>query len=179
MRASRAAKWCLLASLALPLARAVEEAPPLEYQVKAAFLLNFTKFIDWPQAESTGVDPPFDICILGDDPFGMVLDQIVEGETFQGRKLTVQRMQHALSASCKVVFVSKSEKEKDIEAILAGLGTGVLTVSDRPGFLRAGGMVEFVIENRRVRFDINEAAASRAGLKLSSRLLSVARSVEK
>ena len=168
---------CFLASLGPPAVQAAEEAPPLEYQMTAAFLLNFTKFIDWPPVESTGWDPMFNICVLRDDPFGPVPDQIVEGETFQGRKLAVQRVRRPPPSSCKVLFVSKSEK--DVDGLLSSFGAGVLTVSDRALFARDAGIIDFVIENNRVRFDINQAAAARAGLKLSSRLLSVARSVEK
>lgn len=154
--------------------RAAETPPPLEYQVKAAFLLNFTKFIDWPQTEPNG---PFSICIVGDDPFGSVLDQMVEGETFQGRKLVVERVRRPPPASCRVVFVGKSEK--DVDALLSGLGPGILTVGDAPGFLRVGGMIGFVIAGGKVRFEINENAAARSGLKLSSKLLNVAKSVER
>jgi hypothetical protein len=161
-----------------PGVRAAEEAPPLEYQVKAAFLLNFTKFIDWPPAESAGGEASFDICILGDDPFGPTLDQMLDGETLQGRRLAVQRVsRRPLPGSCRVVFIGKSEK--DISGVLSAAAPGVLTVGESAGFLREGGMIGFVIENRRVRFDINEAAATRAGFKVSSKLLNVARSVEK
>jgi hypothetical protein len=155
------------------LAGAAEAPPPLEYQVKAAFLLNFTKFIDWPRAEA---DATFDICLVGGDPFGSVLDQMVEGETFQGRKLAVQRVRRPVPASCHVVFVAKAEK--DVEMLLSSLGPGVLTVGEESGFVRAGGMIGFVIADRKVRFDINESASARAGLKISSKLLSIARSVE-
>jgi YfiR/HmsC-like len=169
---------CFFAALALqPPVRAAEPAPPLEYQVKAAFLLNFTAFIDWPSPVPVSAPESFDICILGDDPFGAVLDQMLEGETRQGRKLAVQRVRRPVPPSCRILFVGKTEK--DLGALLSALGPGVLTVGDETGFLRAGGMIGFVVENRRVRFDINEAAAARAGLKISSKLLSVARSVEK
>jgi hypothetical protein len=168
---------CLLAGGSPLPGRAAESAPPLEYQVKAAFLLNFTKFIDWPQTESNRSDSSFDICIVGDDPFGLALDQILEGETTQGRKLAVQRVRRPPPASCGVVFIGKSEK--DVNGILTGLGPGVLTVSEGTGFLREGGIIGFVIENHRVRFDVNQVAATRAGLKISSKLLNVARLVEK
>jgi hypothetical protein len=156
---------------------AAEAAPPLEYQVKAAFLLNFTKFTDWPPSETAIAETPFDICIVGEDPFGSVLDQMVEGETFQGRRIAVQRVRRPLPAACQVVFVDKAEK--DVEGLLSEVGTGVLTVGEAPGFLRAGGIIGFVVENRRVRFDVNQGAAARARLRISSKLLSVARSVEK
>jgi hypothetical protein len=167
-------RYGMLALSVCLLAGAAEAPPPLEYQVKAAFLLNFTKFIDWPQSESAA---PFDICLVGDDPFGAVLDQMVEGETFQGRKLAVQRVRRPVPAACHVLFIAKSEK--DVEGLLSSLGPGVLTVGEESGFLHAGGMIGFVIAERRVRFDINEGASARAGLRISSKLLSIARSVEK
>jgi hypothetical protein len=168
----------LLSGMFCPLvAQPAPERQPLEYQVKAAFLLNFTKFIDWPGTETPDRDSPFGICILGDDPFGPVLDQIVEGETVQGRKLAVQRVMRPAPASCQVLFISRTEK--DVAGVLAGLSGPVLTVGEEAGFLREGGMIGFVIDNHRVRFSINLAAADKAGLKISSKLLNVARSVER
>jgi len=149
-----------------------------EYQVKAAFLLNFTKFIEWPAESFASTDSPLNICILGDDPFGKTLDQLVEGETVNGRKLTVQRLRGVPPPkSCQVLFISKSEEA--VSSILPDLGPGVLTVSDRDGFLREGGMICLVIEGRHVRFDINQRAAARASLTLSARMLNVARIVKK
>ena len=152
--------------------------PPTEYQVKAAFLLNFTKFIEWPAEAFSAPDAPIDICILGDDPFGSALDQIVAGEVVTGRKVAIERIRQAPPPkSCAVLFVGRPDK--DLLKILRGLGPGVLTVGEGEGFVRDGGMIAFVIENRRVRFDVNEPAAEHAGIKLSSKLLNVARFVEK
>jgi len=178
MSGSRVVLICFLAGIAPQLlVRAAEEPPPLEYQVKAAFLLNFTKFIDWPPPPTGGTAASFDICLLGDDPFGTVLDQMLEGETSQGRKLGVQRVRRPVPASCRVLFIGKTEQ--DLDSLLSDLGPGVLTVGDGTGFLRDGGMIGFVIENHRVRFDISQAAAARAGFKISSKLLNVARSVDR
>ena len=106
------------------------------------------------------------------------LDQIAAGEIVNGRKVVTQRIKHASPPkTCAVLFVSRSEK--DVSKLLPGLGPGVLTVGEGETFIRNAGMVAFVLENRRVRFDINQTAAENAGLKLSSKLLSVARSVEK
>jgi len=151
---------------------------PSEYQVEAAFLLNFTKFIEWPSVAFEKPDAPLEICILGDDPFGSAIDHLVEGETVNGHKLAVERLRRAPTPkSCQVLFISKSEK--DASGIVAGLGPGVLTVSDRDGFLREGGMIAFVIEDRHVRFDISQRAAVRASLTINARMLNVARSVQK
>jgi YfiR/HmsC-like len=151
---------------------------PLEYDVKAAFLLNFTKFIEWPAEAFASSAAQISICVLGEDSFGSTLDQIVSGEAVNGRKVTVQRIKRPPPPrTCQILFVSKSEKE--VAKTLSALGPGVLTVGERDTFIREGGMIAFVIEERRVRFDINQGAAEKAGLKLSSKLLSVARSVEK
>ena len=170
---------CLIAQLSVVSPSSSPAADePLEYQVKAAFLLNFTKFVEWPATAFENSDSPISICILGDDPFGSTLDKIVEGETVEGRKVTIQRIKRAPPPkSCPVVFVSKPGK--DIAAVLSGLGPGVLTVGEGDTFLHASGMIAFVIENRRVRFDINQTSAENAGLKLSSKLLTVARTVER
>jgi len=146
-----------------------------EYQVKAAFLLNFTKFVDWPPAAFADPNAPFTICVLGDDPFGTVLDQIVEGEKVNERRLAVRRIHGKETAGCQELFVTSSEK--DVRHMLANLGPGVLTIGEGEDFIRDGGIIAFVVEHRRVRFDINQSAAANADLRLSSKLLSVARTV--
>ncbi len=168
--------WLWAGSLLWPNCALAQAA--LEYEVKAAFLLNFTKFIEWPANAFAAPDSPFTICILGKDPFGRALDQIVEGESIAGRKLMVRRIsQDPEPQTCQVVFISNGEKE--VRRILSGLMNGVLTIGEGENFIRAGGMIAFAIENRRVRFDINQTAAESAGLKLSSKLLTVARTVDK
>ena len=131
--------------------------PALEYQVKAAFLLNFTKFVEWPATAFADERSPFAICILGEDPFGTALSQMVNGEGVNGRNLVVRRIRRAPEPkSCQVLFVGGSEK--DVPNALAETGPGILTVGEGEDFLRDGGMIAFVIENRRVRFDINQRA---------------------
>ena len=164
---------CLLAGLGT----AADETT--EYQVKAAFLLNFSKFVEWPPSAFPDANAPMTICVLGDDPFGTALDRVIAGDSVDGRRLAVQRLKNRAlpPKSCQVLFVSASEKS-DIKN-LAGLEPGVLTVGEGANFVRDGGMIGFVLENRRVRFDINQTVAESAGLKLSSKLLSVARRVER
>jgi hypothetical protein len=166
----------IVSGLVLPfVCRAADDS--LEYQVKAAFLLNFTKFIEWPSTAFENAESPIAICILGDDPFGNTLSQIVAGEVVGGRKVTVQKTKRSPPPkSCQVLFVSSSEK--DVHKTLPGLGAGVLTVGEGESFVREGGMIAFVLENRHVRFEINQSVAGNAGLKLSSKLLSVATAVE-
>jgi len=162
--------------IAMPVS--VTAQAPSEYQVKAAFLLNFTKFVEWPPSAFASSDAPIAICILGKDPFGRGLDDIVQGESVNGRMVVVRRLnQVPAPQACQVVFLAGSEK--DAAGTLSDLGRDVLTVGEGDRFLRDGGMIALVIDSRRVRFDINQTAAENASLKLSSRLLSVARSVEK
>ncbi len=149
----------------------------LEYQVKAAFLLNFTKFVEWPAGNPARADAPFTICVLGEDPFGTALNQMIEGETVNGRRLAVMRGRRELLKTCQILYINGSEK--GVPEILDAAGRGVLTVGEGENFLRDGGMIAFVIENRRVRFMVNLAAARNAALKLSSKLLNVASTVEK
>jgi hypothetical protein len=154
------------------------EGTPLEYQVKAAFLLNFTKFVQWPPGAFADDRAPLAICIRGEDPFGNTLDEIVKGEAVNGRELVVQRIaRDPVPKTCQVLFVASSEKE--VRRILTESGPGVLTVGEGAKFIQDGGIIAFVIEDRRVRFDIAQSAAAKARLSISSRLLNVARSVEK
>jgi len=147
----------------------------LEYQVKAAFLLNFTKFIEWPPAAFEAPASPLAICVLGEDPFGPALDQLVNGEMVSGHRVLTRRIKAGPAPkSCQILFISRSGK--DVSKILASLGPGVLTVGEGESFVREGGMITFVIDGRHVRFRANQAAAESAGLKLSSKLLNVAMS---
>ena len=156
---------------------AATQAESLEYRVKAAFLLNFTKFTEWPESAFVDAKTPLSICILGSDPFGHVLDQTIEGEVVNSRKLVVQRIQSPPAAkACQVLFAARLEE--GTSQILSTVGPGVLTVGEDETFVRGGGMIRFLIEAGRVRFDINQTAAEAAGLKLSSKLLKVARLVK-
>ncbi|MCU1237755.1 MAG: putative transrane protein [Candidatus Solibacter sp.] len=149
-----------------------------EYQVKAVFLLNFTKFIEWPAAAFAAPESPIEICVMGEDPFGKVLDQVLAGEVVQGRRVVAQRIKNLPAPkTCQVLFVAKPEK--DVTKGLSALGPGVLTVGEGESFVRGGGAIAFEIENRRVRFRINETVAANAGLVVSSKLLNIARSIER
>ena len=168
-----AAGLLLLGTISEPCSAA---GPNLEYSVKAAFLLNFTKFVEWPPSAFAEPQSPLAICLLGNDPFGRVLDDVVQNETINGRPLTIRRIgQPPAPQLCHVLFIDPALKEP--AKLLGSLPPGVLTVGEGDRFLRDGGMIAFVIDNRRVRFDINQAATESNELKLSSKLLSVARSV--
>jgi hypothetical protein len=152
-----------------------------EYDVKAAYLYNFARFVEWPaaaphrQSEAT-----VDICVLGQDPFGTRLDAMMADATVRGRKLATRRLASATAvAGCHVLFVSASERQQ-VPQILATLARAdVLTVSDMPEFVRLGGMLQFVVQGNRVRFDVNLPACEAAGLRVSSDLLRVASTVRK
>jgi hypothetical protein len=155
-----------------------QAAAPLEYQVKAAFLLNFTKFVEWPAASFISADSSLRICIFGGDPFGSILDRTLEGETVNGRKVEATRLrQDGTFRTCHILFISRFERERTSQILPELRGSSVLSVGEAPGFIDAGGMIEFIIDEGKVRFYINSAATDAAGLKLSSRLLRVAKAV--
>jgi len=147
---------------------------PTEYEVEAAYLSNFGRFVEWPARPGSATDP-FYVCVLGQDPFGPLLDAALKGETIAGAPMLAKRIAAPEDAAgCRILFVSSS-KDSQLNAILTVLRTSnILTVSDMPGFTRRGGMMQFVLDGSRVRFEINIAAAQRAGLTLSSELLKVA-----
>jgi hypothetical protein len=169
---------CLLLALALvsaPVARVRAQADYTEYQVKAAFLFNFARFVEWPPpATEPPADAPVLICVLGDDPFDKDLEKAVNGKQVRGRNVEIKRAtQLSELAACPLIFIGASE-ERRLEWILGELkGKSVLTVGEFDGFAKRGGMIGFKIESRRVRFDINAQAAEAVGLKLSSQLLKV------
>jgi hypothetical protein len=156
-----------------------------EYEVKAAFLYNFIKFVEWPQKAFADKNAPYVIGILGNsDPFfddkALInyLDQSVNGKSINERGLMVRRAERLLGLKdCHLIFVSKSERNR-VRDILNGLrGSHVLTVSEVDGFCEQGGMINFTKQGDKVRFEINPAAAEAAGLKISSKLLNVAKIV--
>jgi len=139
-----------------------QSAPPGEYQLKAAFLFNFAKFIDWPPASFASPQSPFTFCILGADPFGRAMDDALQGKTIGDRAVAIERSKDLVDARhCQMVFVSSSEKRR-VPEILNGLrGTNVLVVGESDGFAAAGGVIQFALEDNHVRFLINTDAADR------------------
>jgi YfiR/HmsC-like len=147
---------------------------PTEYQVKAAYLYNFGKFVQWPPRTAAAKNDPFRICVLGQNPFGMMLDGL-SGQTINGQSVSARQIPRAQDAeNCDVLFVGASEQGR-VRAILEVIQKlPILTVSDMPHFVARGGMIEFVAQHSKVRFEVNRAAAERAGLSLSSELLKLA-----
>jgi len=156
-----------------------QDPKPTEYQVKAVYLYNFGRFVTWPVRATAG-DEPFGVCVLGQDPFGPILDAAVAGETIDRAHVVVRRLAKPQeAASCRVLFISSSQND-DLKEILIALDKqSVLTVSDMPQFVRRGGMIQFLLDGNRVRFEVNLAAAGRAGLNLSSEVLRLATNVRR
>ena len=156
----------------------LDRDPLPEYPVKAAFLYHFLEFVEWPRASPL---PPARVTIgvLGRDPFGEVLDKAILKKIVQGRTLTIRRFASIDDLeACEILFISTSEM-KQLPQILERLqGAAVLTVGEADRFARRGGMIGFVLEDDRVRLEVNRAAADKAGLQISSKLLAVARVVK-
>lgn len=151
---------------------------PTEYEVKAAYLYNFGKFIRWPSSASS--DSHFSICIFGTDPFGNSLDGITSGESLDGKRLAVRRINSASEVQgCRILFISRSEQGRASSVLSAVKHLPILTVSDMPDFVDNGGIIGFVMQGDRVRFQVSLPAAERAGLSLSSELLRVAANVKR
>ncbi|MGZ4787919.1 MAG: YfiR family protein [Terriglobales bacterium] len=178
----RCLRWLrpiLLLFLSLPIASRAQTRKPTEFEVKAAYLFNFAKFVKWPGSAESG-DDTFPICVLGGDPFGPVLDSTTAGEKINDKRVTVRRIGSAAdAANCRILFVSTSERPRLVSVMAALSHLPILTVSDIDGFVDRQGIIEFVMDRDRVRFQVNLSAAERAGLTLSSELLKVATSVKR
>jgi hypothetical protein len=150
---------------------------PTRYQVEATYLYNFSQFVVWPAGPATAANS-FNICVLGQDPFGPALASIFADETVAGKSVAAKRVPTPQEAvDCHVLFISSSESGRLKEILTALRGTSILTVSELPEFTRRGGMVQFLLVDDRVRFEVNLAAAQQAGLTMSSQLLKVATNV--
>ena len=161
-----------------PVALQQSAGTSLEYQVKAAYILNFVSLTEWPAAALGPALSPFRICVSGADAFRGVLANTVRGGSVQGHPLVVERFSHMTAQTCQVLFVPAADAGQTA-AMLRNLGSApVLTVGEAEAFLGGGGVVRFVIDQGHVRFDVNRRSAEEHGLTLSSRLLKVARNVQ-
>jgi len=179
-RLSLALALALLASVSVA-ARTVNDAQARasESAVKAAYLFHFAQFVRWP-AGALAAGQPFTICTVGRDPFGATLDSTVAGETIDGHRIVVARLgRDANPARCQIAFLSSSEEGRAAAWITTLGGGPTLTVSDMPDFIAHGGMLQFVVTDNRVRFEINLSAADAAGLMPSSELARVAAAVHR
>jgi hypothetical protein len=167
----------ILLAICLVLGRHGDGQPsdPSEYEVKAVMLYNFAMFVEWPAAESPSARTPLVVGVLGRDPFGAALDAITRGRNSPQMRVVVRRFGDLSHLdSCHILFISGSEKGS-LPEVLAAVGRrSVLTVSDMEAFARAGGIIGFVLQAGKIRFEINHEAARRANLTVSSRLLQLA-----
>lgn len=166
--------------LGLLLATAAQGQSAEEYRVKAAFLLNFARFVEWPPQEFKSTTDPIAICVVGQNPFGSSLEEAVTGKRVEGRTFLVRQLSIGQPVSgCQLLFVSSSERNR-LHAILAEIKIdGVLTVGETDTFASEGGMINLKIEAGRVRLQVNVEAAEEAKLRISSALLSLAQIVKK
>jgi hypothetical protein len=150
-----------------------QSASQREYEIKAAYLYNFIKYVDWPSYGDT-----ITIGVLGGNPFGAALAPL-NGKVVKGRRLVVRQLDSVRDAQkCQIIFVSSSEKQRLQEIFESLRSARVLTVGETQGFADGGGMINFIEENNKVRFEINAEAARRTGLNISSELLKLAKLVK-
>ncbi|HTC65986.1 MAG TPA: YfiR family protein [Candidatus Acidoferrum sp.] len=163
-------------------AQAGEASDSSEYLVKAGFIYNFAKFVEWPSTAFAEPDSPIVIGVLGTDPFGDIINHVVEGKKIGARGFVVRRFKWSKElkdskdfTNCRILFVSSSEKMHFEEVVEAVKGLPILTVGEAPGFAERGGMIRLMLEDNRVRFEVNVEAAHEGNLNISSRLLTLAR----
>jgi len=167
------------ASIGAPGGRESVDREVPEYKVKAAFLYNFVRFIEWPHHAFPAPESPLIVGIIGEDPFEGLLDKMLEGKSLDKRPFLVKRLRSSAdSRECHIIFISASATGR-LPLILNSIERSpILTVGEEAEFARQGGIINFVIVDGKVQFEINPRAAERAGLKISARLLSLARVVE-
>jgi hypothetical protein len=147
-----------------------------EYQVKAAFLFNFAKFVEWPPQAFVSASDPISICVLGPNPFGTSLEDAVAGKSLGGRKFAVRQLTDLKEAGrgCQILYFVARQKMPSPDSVWMS----VLTVGESPGFAASGGTIGFKLESGRVRLEINVGAAEQRHLRISSKLLSLAEIVK-
>jgi len=163
---------CAVAALAIATSAGGEES--LDLAVKATYLYKLAPFVDWPAASFPTPDSPFELCVVGNDPFGAVLDRAVAGQRINGHPIVIDRLPRAQhNSNCDMAFVAGSRGQPVGDALRELAGAPVLTVTDGP----TQGIVDFVTDEGRVRFRIDDQAAADSGLSISSKLLRLAMAV--
>lgn len=170
-------KWAasLASSLMVATAHGATTGGPSRYEVTAAYLFNFSKFVEWPEGTFAEATDPITICVLGESPIGTLLGDTVKGKQVNGREILVREVSSiSKTAGCHVIFLASSEQRRLDDALARLANRPVLTVGDARSAADRGAVIGLTLEERRVRFEVNMIAADRAGLKLSSQLLKVA-----
>lgn len=169
----RLARWVILVLL-LPCPALAAEGDALEYAIKATYLYKFAAYVEWPASAFAAPDSPLALCVAGDDPFGATLDSAVRDQRIAGRAVVVRRLKSVgRDTDCQVLFAGGADPQR-AQFLAAVRGSAVLTVTDRRESGGTAGIIDFVMRDNRVRFDIDEAAATRSGLAISSKLLKLA-----
>jgi hypothetical protein len=167
-----AGRWSVMAQ---------QPAGPSEYQVKAAFLYNFAKFVEWPSHSFSASNAPITIGVLGKNPFGGELERMAKNKVLNGRPLLVESLASSTDPAlkhCQIVFIQPMDKNRISDVLTALKDKPTLTVSESDGFMQCGGMINFVMDGKKVRFEINDTAATQAGLRISSKLISLSKKTE-
>jgi hypothetical protein len=164
---------------AVLMAAPVRAQPALEYDVKAAFLLNFARFIEWPDAAFPDARAPINVCVFGTSPFGDALGKVFQGESVGNRPLEVRRVDNAREAApCHLIFVPAAAEAR-AGALLRETDSRAVTVGESQRFLALGGAVNLVLDGGRVRFNVNLQPVERRGVRISARLLQLATHVDR
>jgi hypothetical protein len=174
---SRLCPFCLpilLAAMLAVLAPPAADASVLELKVKASYLYKFGEFVSWPTSVFKSPDSPLNLCIAGKDPFGEILDQAVAGQEIAHRPIAIRRLEVVeRSSDCHILYIAGSDRQSTAAALDAVRGANMLTVTES-GDGEARGIVNFIAQDGHVHFDIDEQAATRNGLTISSKLLQLA-----
>jgi hypothetical protein len=157
-------------------AQALDSSDSSEYLIKAGFIYNFAKLVGWPGNAFAQADSPIVIGILGTDPFGGIIDRILADKKVDARRFVIKRLKWGMEfKDCDILFVGASEAVHLEEVIRAVKGLPILTIGETPGFARRGCIINLIVEDNKVRFEVNLDAAKQADLNVSSRLLALAK----
>lgn len=152
------------------------QTPSRENQIKGAYILNFSRFIEWPKNAFHDSRDPFVISIVGEDPFGVFIDELLKGEVKAGHPIIVKRFKSLDEVDfAHILFITRETDIDDVRLASLIKDQSILTISDREGFARKGGTVEFYVEDDKIKFEINQKEGERSGLRFSSKLLRLAK----
>src|SRR5258707_61424 len=170
--------WGAFSLLIFPFPPPAQAPAVAEYRAKANYLANFPSFVEWPPEALPSGNAPFLVCVSGEFSFGTSLAEITRGSTVHDRRIEIRWVRKVQElAACQILFVSRSEQKSYSQTLDAVRGQTILTVGETPGFLEAGGILSFSGQQGTIQFDVNLEAANKAHLKISSRLLALARHV--
>jgi hypothetical protein len=157
-------------------AQALDSSDSSEYLIKAGFIYNFAKLVAWPAGSFAQPDSPIVIGILGTDPFGDVIDRILADKKVDARRFVIKRLKWGMDLKdCDILFIGASEAVHLEEVLHSLKGQPILTIGETPGFARRGCIINLIVEDNKVRFEVNLDAAKQADLNISSRLLALAK----